>query len=190
MRETIFKYRGLVWGIFAAAVVIFPVSFSAARIVAAIPPIILGQGLRFWAAGFIPKYRTLVVGAPSLVTTGPYAWMRNPLYAGNGAMGLGWALMAGWSWAAAFAAIYVVLYSLTIIPFEEKFLADRFGDEYELYKKSTPSLLPGLRGVRSRIERSRAGFDAKKSWFMERHSLRMNLLVTVVIATRLYFAAR
>ena len=188
MRELVFKYRGLVWGLFALAVLVLPVYFSPARFIAAIPLLTAGQCLRFWAAGFIPKYRTLVVDAPQLVTSGPYAWMRNPLYAGNGIMGLGWALMAGWVWEAAFAAIYFALYSLTIIPFEEKFLRDRFGDEYESYKKSTPSLFPGLRGIKQRIERSRTGFDAKKSWFMERHSLRMNILVTAIVLARLYFA--
>lgn len=188
MRELLFKYRGLVWGLFAAVVLIFPVSFSPSRTYAAIPLLIIGQSLRFWAAGFIPKYRTLVVNAPSLVTGGPYAWMRNPLYAGNGIMGLGWALMAGWIWEAAFAVIYFALYSLTIIPFEEKFLLERFGDEYESYRKSTPSLLPALSDIKSRAERSSAGFDAKKSWFMERHSLMMNALVTALLVARLYFS--
>ena len=188
MRELIFKYRGLVWGLFVVAVLIFPVSFSLARIYAAIPLLIAGQSLRFWAAGFIPRYRTLVVDAPSLVTGGPYAWTRNPLYAGNGIMGLGWALMAGWAWEAAFAVIFFTLYSLIIIPFEEKFLAERFGDEYAFYRKSTPSLFPALRDIRSRMDRSRAGFDAKKSWFMERHSLLMNALVTIAILARLYFS--
>jgi protein-S-isoprenylcysteine O-methyltransferase Ste14 len=183
-----FKYRGLVWGIFAAAVLVFRVTFSPARFAAAIPLLILGQGLRFWAAGFIPKYRTLVVDAPKLVITGPYAWMRNPLYAGNGIMGMGWALMAGWIWEAVFAVIYFALYSFTIIPFEEKFLLDSFGEEYEIYKKSTPSLIPGIRNFKEKITKSRGGFDAKKSWFMERHSLRMNIVVTIIIITRLYFS--
>ncbi|MCL2684598.1 MAG: isoprenylcysteine carboxylmethyltransferase family protein [Synergistaceae bacterium] len=187
LRGLIFKYRGLVWGLFAVAILIFPVSFSPVRIYSALPLLVAGQSLRFWAAGFIPKYRTLVVDAPCLVTGGPYAWMRNPLYAGNGIMGLGWALMAGRIWTVVFAVIYFALYSLTIIPSEEKFLMERFGDEYTLYKKTTPSLFPALWDVKSRIERS-AGFEAKKSWFMECHSLRMNALVTVVVLGRLYFS--
>ena len=188
MREFIFKNRGLVWGLFVVAAMIFPITFSAARIYAAIPLLIAGQSLRFWAAGFIPRYRTLIVDAPILVTGGPYAWTRNPLYAGNGIMGLGWALMVGWIWEAAFAVIFFALYSLIIIPFEESFLMERFGDEYALYKKNTPPLFPALWGIQSRIERSRTGFDATKSWFMERHSLVMNAFVTVLILARLYFS--
>ena len=188
MRGLVFKYRGLVWGVCAAAVLILPVYFSFARLFSAIQLLIIGQFLRFWAAGFIPKYRTLVVDAPNLVTSGPYAWMRNPLYAGNGIMGLGWALMAGWGWEAAFVAMYFALYPLTIIPYEEKFLMERFGEEYALYKKSTPSLFPALWDIKSRAERSRAGFDAKKSWTMERHSLIINALLTAAILASLYFA--
>lgn len=188
MRETIFKYRGLVWGIFAAAVLIFPVSFSAARSAVSVPLLVAGQALRFWAAGFIPKYRTLTVGAPSLVTSGPYAWVRNPLYAGNGMMGLGWAIMAGPVWCGAFAAVYSALYCLVIIPLEEKFLSERFGDEYERYRRSTPSIAPVPKNLREKAARGRGGFDWRKSWFMERHSLTMNVFVTVLLAGRLYFS--
>ncbi|MDR1580105.1 MAG: isoprenylcysteine carboxylmethyltransferase family protein [Synergistaceae bacterium] len=188
MRETIFKYRGLVWGIFAAAILIFPVSFSSARAAASVPLLAAGQALRFWAAGFIPKYRTLTVGAPSLVTSGPYAWVRNPLYGGNGIMGLGWSLMSGPVWCAVFAVVYFALYCLVIIPFEEKFLSERFGKEYEHYRRSTPSIIPRPDNLREKSSRSRGGFDWKKSWFMERHSLRMNVFVTVLVAVRLYFS--
>jgi protein-S-isoprenylcysteine O-methyltransferase Ste14 len=188
LRGTIFKYRGLVWGIFAAAILIFPVSFSCARAIASVPLLAAGQALRFWAAGFIPKYRTLTVGAPGLVTSGPYAWVRNPLYAGNGIMGLGWSVMAGPVWCAVFAAIYFVLYSLVIVPFEESFLSERFGEEYERYRRSTPSVIPRPNNLREKAARSIGGFDGKKSWFMERHSLGMNVFVTVLLAVRLYFS--
>ncbi|MDR3278908.1 MAG: isoprenylcysteine carboxylmethyltransferase family protein [Synergistaceae bacterium] len=189
MTETIFKYRGLVWGTLAVAVLIFPVYPSMPRFVASIPILALGQALRFWAAGVIPKYRTLVVDAPELVTWGPYAFARNPLYAGNGIMGLGWSLMAGWGWAAAFAVLYIALYLMVIIPHEEKFLFERFGEEYEQYKKSTPAIFPRLANIRDKAALIR-GFDAKKSWFMERHSLRMNIVVTILVLVRLYHSAK
>jgi protein-S-isoprenylcysteine O-methyltransferase Ste14 len=188
LRKTIFKYRGLAWGIFAAAVLVFPVSFSAVRAAVSLPLLMGGQALRFWAAGFIPKYRTLTVGAPNLVTDGPYAWVRNPLYAGNGIMGFGWAVMAGPVWCAAFIAVYFVLYCIVIIPIEEKFLSERFGDEYERYRRSTPSIMPGLNDLRRKSARGGGGFDGKKSWLMERHSLGMNIFVTVLLAIRLYFS--
>lgn len=182
MRALVFKYRGLLWGIFAAAVLIFPVTYSPARLIAAVPVLAAGQALRFWAAGIIPKYRTLTLDAPVLVTGGPYSIVRNPLYLGNGIMGCGWSLMAGWWWLAAFAAAFGAVYSLVIIPYEEGFLLERFGEQYREYRASTPQLIPDPR-------RYRAGdiaFDRAKSWSMERHSLRMNAAVTALVLFRLY----
>ena len=185
MRALIFKYRGLLWGLFAIAIFVFPVHFSGLRAAAAVPLLVGGQLLRFWAAGIIPKYRTLTLDAPELVTWGPYAWVRNPLYAGNALMGCGWSVMAGWAWLPAFVAAYTVLYALVIIPDEEKFLVGRFGDEYRNYRTATPGLIPSPTNFREKTKKSKIGFDRRKSWFMERHSLRMNLLVTAVVLLRL-----
>ncbi len=76
-----FKGRGLFWGLFAAGILIFPGEFNAVRFTVGLLLVVAGQMLRFWAAGFIPKYRTEVIGAPILITWGPYSWVRNPLYA-------------------------------------------------------------------------------------------------------------
>lgn len=184
LRALVFRYRGLLWGVFAAAVLVLPVSFDLVRTCIAIPLLVIGQALRFWAAGIIPKYRTLMLDAPKLVTTGPYSIVRNPLYLGNGLMGCGWALLAGWPWLPSFAAAFFLMYSLVIIPYEERFLLAKFGAEYESYRASVPQLLPSPMRYRSSTD---ASFDAARSWMMERHSLRMNVVVTVVVAARLFW---
>jgi protein-S-isoprenylcysteine O-methyltransferase Ste14 len=185
MNRLIFKYRGLLWGIFALAIFIFPVSYSAGRMFISASLLVAGQLLRFWAAGVIPKYRTLTLDAPGLVTHGPYAWVRNPLYAGNALMGCGWAVMAGWWWLPSFAAAYFSIYYLAIIPYEERFLLDKFKEEYLVYRNATPSMIPSVKNFRNKAARGLGRFDAEKSWFMERHSLRMNILVTALILFRI-----
>lgn len=185
LRAAVFKYRGLLWGIFVLAIFIFPVSFSPLRMLLGVPLVLAGQALRFWAAGVIQKYRTLVIGAPVLVTWGPYAWTRNPLYAGNGLMGCGWALMAGWWWVVVFMLLFFVIYSLVIIPGEEKFLLGHFGEEYERFRRCTPSLLPRLFDARRRTRSRQGDFDGRRSWSLERHSLRMNGVITLLILIRL-----
>jgi protein-S-isoprenylcysteine O-methyltransferase Ste14 len=155
----------------------------------AAPLLVVGQSLRFWAAGVIPKYRALSLDAPRLVVWGPYALVRNPLYAGNALLGYGWALMAGWMWALAFAAAYLVVYQLVIIPYEESFLMEKFRDDYLAYKTATPSLIPrlsGLVGLFGGAEKNEPPFDREKSWFMERHSLFMNAIVTALVMLRLF----
>lgn len=184
-RSAVFKYRGLLWGVFALAIFIFPASWSPLRFFLAVPLLVCGQSLRFRAAGVIPKYRTLVIGAPVLVKHGPYAWIRNPLYAGNALIGCGWALMAGWAWVPCFALLFFAIYAMVIIPDEEKFLAERFGEEYAQFKREVPSLFPDLSNISERVRASRGAFDAAKSWSMERHSLWVNALVTFLLLTRL-----
>lgn len=179
-----FKYRGLLWGIFAVLVLVLPSSYDDIRTAIAVPLLLIGQALRFWAAGLIPKYRTLTLDAPVLVTEGPYSIVRNPLYLGNGLMGCGWAVLLGWAWLPAFATAFFCLYSLVIIPYEESFLLEKFGSEYEEYRASTPQLLPAP----SRYKKpTRVKFDARRSWNMERHSLRMNILVTILAAAKLWY---
>lgn len=182
-----FKCRGLFWGIFAAGILIFPADFDIWRFVFGMIILILGQLLRFWAAGFIPKYRTEVIGAPVLVTWGPYKWVRNPLYAGNFIMGLGWAVMVGWIWVFAFSAAFLFLYWLIIIPAEEEFLESKFKDFYRPFKNKVPSLFPFPRNGFPDISPDEKPFNMKTAWSEEIYSIRVNLVVTAVIIIRLYF---
>ena len=71
-----FKCRGLFWAIFAAAALLVPRRFGVARVTIGMGIVLAGQLLRYWAAGYIPKYRTEKIGAPVLVTWGPYKWVR------------------------------------------------------------------------------------------------------------------
>lgn len=174
-----FKYRGGLWGLFALAALFFPSEYSLWRLLMALPLLFAGQALRFWAAGVIPKYRTLELDAPLLVIWGPYRWMRNPLYAGNALLGVGWSVMLGWHWVPIFLILFALLYSVTIIPYEESFLLKRFGAVYEEYRRRTPALIP--RFPLPPVPTNALPYDAAQSWLMERHSLRMNLLVTFVL---------
>lgn len=184
--STAFKCRGLFWGVFAAGILIFPGEFEIVRFTIGLALVLGGQALRFWAAGYIPKYRTEVIGAPVLVTWGPYKWVRNPLYAGNAIMGLGWSLMVGWGWVIAFVIAFMLLYSMIIIPAEEEFLADKFGAEYAEFKKRVPQLIPYPRGGFPDKSPNEKPFDAKRAREEEIYSIRVNIIVTAVIFARLF----
>lgn len=186
--QVAFKCRGLFWAVFAAGVLIFPESFSLGRFLFGLLIMLGGQMLRLWAAGYIPKYRTEVIGAPVLITWGPYKWVRNPLYAGNAVMGLGWALMVGWHWVLVFIAAFLLLYSMIIIPAEEEFLEKKFGETYRNYKKLVPALIPYPRRGSPPLVSDVRAFDGQRAWSEEIYSIRMNLFVTAAIMLRLYFA--
>ncbi|MDL2298497.1 isoprenylcysteine carboxylmethyltransferase family protein [Synergistaceae bacterium OttesenSCG-928-D05] len=183
-----FKLRGAFWGVFAAGVLIFPGTFELRRFILGLVILLAGQALRLWAAGYIPKYRTEVIGAPVLVTWGPYKWVRNPLYAGNGIMGLGWALMVGWGWVIAFTIAFLLLYCLIVIPAEEEFLEEKFGEAYRDFKRNVPALIPFPRAGFPEKSPNEQPFDSKRAWAEEIYSIRMNIFVTAAIMVRLYFS--
>jgi len=83
-----------------------------------------------------------------LVTGGPYAYCRNPMVAGQGVMLLGMGLLLR-SWlivvVLAAAAVGAHWYHRHI---EERHLVERFGAEYEQYRRQVPMWLPRRRPYR------------------------------------------
>ena len=70
-----------------------------------------------------------------LVVTGLYRWTRNPMYLGQAALLLGWALWLGQPWALACVAAYVLWIDRLQIPAEERALHARFGAAYDAYRQ-------------------------------------------------------
>ena len=104
-----------------------------------LPLSLLGLGLRAWAAGHLAKNETLA-------TSGPYAWIRNPLYIGTLLVAAGLVVAARQAeLAVLFAAVFLLVY-LPVIELEEQHLRKLF-PQYADYADRVPSLLP--RGRRS-----------------------------------------
>ncbi len=84
-----------------------------------------------------------------LVTSGPFRWVRHPLYSSALALWLGaalgtlnWLLLA--LWPLLLAAV------LSDLPREEGMLRDKFGTAYDAYAARTGRLIPRIRGWRGR----------------------------------------
>lgn len=75
-----------------------------------------------------------------LVTSGPYAFVRHPIYTGMLAAAFGSVLAAGGWWFLAFLIALAVF--LRRIPVEERFMAKLFPDVWPAYKKRTKALIP------------------------------------------------
>jgi protein-S-isoprenylcysteine O-methyltransferase Ste14 len=109
--------------------------------------IVKGELLRVWAnghAGFITHSRSRTIRAKALVTTGPYAVIRNPLYAGNFLIGLGFSFLTlTWWLIILYVAFFSIEYGLIILA-EERFLKDTFPEEFEKYSSSVPRIIPRL----------------------------------------------
>ena len=80
----------------------------------------------------------------TLVTTGPYRWVRHPMYSSGLALFGAYSLLtANWFIAAASGLAFAVIAVRTSI--EEQDLIARFGDEYRAYRHRTGRFLPRLR---------------------------------------------
>jgi protein-S-isoprenylcysteine O-methyltransferase Ste14 len=93
-----------------------------------------GMLLRAWAAGHLAKNR-------DLATSGPYAYMRNPLYAGTLTAALGLAVAARSMVVAAIAAGVFLLVYLPVIELEQQHLRTLFPG-YAQYAREVPLIRP------------------------------------------------
>jgi protein-S-isoprenylcysteine O-methyltransferase Ste14 len=76
-----------------------------------------------------------------LIRTGPYGWVRHPIYTGLLLALLGSALVNG-EWRGLLALALITAAILRRIRIEEAFLARQFGAAYRRYREAVPSLLP------------------------------------------------
>jgi protein-S-isoprenylcysteine O-methyltransferase Ste14 len=179
LRARAFQLRGGVWTLLFVAMLLLAHPTLRSMLWGG-PLVAAGQALRFWAVGCVGRYRGERVGAVTLATWGPYAFVRNPLYVGNGLIGLGWGLAAGFLPTVVFVITFVLLYTVLIVPHEESFLAEKFGAEYDRYRETTgrffPRTWPGGRIT--------GPFDKRVLWTSERHSLLTTVVGSLLIALK------
>jgi isoprenylcysteine carboxyl methyltransferase (ICMT) family protein YpbQ len=82
-----------------------------------------------------------------LVTSGPYRYIRHPLYTVGMAMFFAFALVAA-SWFIALSTAIVFVMLLIRLSIEEQKLIERFGDQYREYMADTGRLFPRLSSFR------------------------------------------
>jgi protein-S-isoprenylcysteine O-methyltransferase Ste14 len=123
---------------------------SAFSIAVGLPLAFVGEAVRAWAVGYSGvTTRGDAVTAPALVTAGPYAYVRNPLYAGNFITALGFAVaFTGGNGTAVRTALVggalgtmLGVYSI-VIPHEERYLRETFGAEFDEYVAAVPPVFP------------------------------------------------
>jgi len=104
---------------------------------------VMGLTLAIWARVFLGRNWGAPMSEkdnPELVTTGPYRWIRNPIYSGLILAMIGTATAVSVSWLAVVALLggYFV-YSAFM---EQRFMIARFPDTYPAYQRSTKMLIP------------------------------------------------
>jgi protein-S-isoprenylcysteine O-methyltransferase Ste14 len=104
-----------------------------------LPVSVLGLLLRGWATGHVQKNI-------KLAESGPYAYVRNPLYLGTLLVAAGFAIASRQWWLAIlFGAVFLLIY-LPAIELEEQHLRKLF-PSFAAYAERVPALWPTLRPV-------------------------------------------
>lgn len=141
----LFRHRG--WTpvpLFLAALVLArptPGTLLAGLVVA-----LTGEAVRMSAVAHIgSRSRTRSSGVGTLVTTGPFARCRNPLYLGNTLMAAGLAFGTGVPALPAATVLLVGLQYAAIVAWEEGQLARTHGAAYREYCAAVPRFYPRIR---------------------------------------------
>jgi len=90
---------------------------------------------------------------PRLVTTGPYAYVRNPMLTGIFALLFGFGvLLRSASLLVVFTPLFILINVWELKVIEEPELVKRLGEDYIQYRKRTPMFFPDLRTLSKRIK--------------------------------------
>jgi protein-S-isoprenylcysteine O-methyltransferase Ste14 len=124
-----------------------PTSIRAPQI-AAIIVTAAGAGLCFWClATFVSAGR----GTPApfdaprrLVIRGPYRFVRNPMYIGGGMVLSGVALFYRSLAVLAYTAVFILVFHVFVVFYEERVLRRRFGEDYQAYMQRVGRWLPKM----------------------------------------------
>ncbi|MGQ0612398.1 MAG: methyltransferase family protein [Planctomycetaceae bacterium] len=152
------------------------------RLAAGLALVAAGQGLRVLTIGLDYVRRGGSKGrffAPGLVTGGLFGHCRNPMYCGNLLLVAGTFTLTG-NWAGLLAAVtlFALAYS-AIVRGEERYLAGRFGEGYDAYRRAVPRWLPRLAGLGSTLRAHR--FDWRRVVAKEYGTLATTLFTSLLV---------
>jgi protein-S-isoprenylcysteine O-methyltransferase Ste14 len=101
-----------------------------------------GTLLAFWSAWYLGKSFSLLPQARTLVTTGPYRFVRHPIYLGGLLITVGEVWLRFSPLVIGLNALFVVA-QIVRLRYEEEIL-DRTFPEYRAYRARTSALIPGI----------------------------------------------
>lgn len=127
MLRQIARFR-VTTGFIAGAVVLWLARPTLRSLIGGVIVAVFGEAVRFWAAGHLEKGR-------EVTTTGPYAFMRHPLYVGSTIIGVGLAVASASLVVALLVLGYLAITLTAAITTEEAHLTDKFGPAYPEYRE-------------------------------------------------------
>lgn len=97
---------------------------------------VAGVALAIWAALSFRAAKTTIIPhqtASALITTGAFAYSRNPIYLADATVLAGWCLIFGAALPFVLVILFVLIINARFIRPEEQRLGEAFGDEFAAY---------------------------------------------------------
>jgi protein-S-isoprenylcysteine O-methyltransferase Ste14 len=143
----IFKYRSYTPIPFVVLMLVFE-NASVGSLIVGFFIALIGELIRFWGVSWAgSETRTTgSVGGSNLIISGPFAYLRNPLYVGNILMytGLGVMSFALFPYLQLVGIVFFILQYHLIVGEEESFLQKKFGEQYKRYVANVPRFFPRI----------------------------------------------
>ena len=138
MKFKTLKTPVLIAGIAITVFLAQPTTFS---MIAGCLIVAAGEAIRIWAAGHLMRMQ-------ELATSGPYAYLRDPLYLGRFFLIIGFCIM-GWGYCLLVLPVALGIFFLNYLPRKYRKEMTRlealFGDEYRQYAAYARSLVPRMK---------------------------------------------
>ena len=183
LASTLFKYRSYTPIPFLVVMLIFHEA-TPASLITGFAVSIVGELIRFWGVSWAGSETrtTSRVGGSSLVISGPFAYVRNPLYIGNILIYLGLGIMtfALFPYLQIAALLFFVFQYHFIVKEEENYLHKTYGSFYEDFVRNVPRFLPRLTPHKN-PEIVQPAFKPKEGLRSEKRTLQALILISAII---------
>ncbi len=180
--DLLFRFRGFI----PVLPILYAVVFAAPAmpwLAVGVGAMVVGESLRLWAAAHVgPTVRTSVPLAHQLITAGPYAHTRHPLYLGNFLLATGYATASGAGWPVfplVVGILFVALYGRHARR-EEVVLAAAFPPAWDAYVRVVPRF--GWRPTAARVPGAGAAQPVSALTALRVEALTLNAIVWVLVA--------
>ena len=106
--------------------------------------LLMASGVVLWILAVAVSKVYASIKQNKLLTTGVYAWVRHPIYSAVMLFCTGWIFIIGNLYFFILPVLYWLFLTVLMKATEEKWLRDRYGEEYEAYCRRVNRCIPGF----------------------------------------------
>ncbi len=190
LAELFFRFRSYTPIPFLILMIVFE-NASVSSLVTGFIIALLGEAIRLWGVSWAgSETRTTgKVGGTYLIISGPFAYVRNPLYVGNILIYLGLGIMsyAMFPYLQIIALLFFIFQYYLIVKAEEEYLFNTFGEQYKKYFESVPRFFPRFTPHRD-ASVEQPPFKIHEGLKSERRTLQALFAVSILILIKFFLS--